>query len=177
MSKWKKRFLEDGVEGLKDKPNIGRFPAFDADRERSLLAKLLEPPPDGRRRWTLKLLGREFGVSGLTVQKALRNQKIRLVNGFWRGDAESGTAIGTLGPERIGEKSRKELEDLARDEASPAKLAKRAGMVLAWLDDEPLRLIAERFDKSPRTVLKWTRLFMEDGVEGLKDKPREYKPR
>jgi hypothetical protein len=56
-------------------------------------------------------------------------------------------------PVKVSEKLRGELEEMARSGVSPAWFARRAGIALARVDEEPE--IYARFDAGPTTVIRW----------------------
>ena len=60
---WCRRYLEEGIDGLTDRPRSGR-PRKDSgpDLER-LLLKLSEVPADGRAQWSRQSLARELGTT------------------------------------------------------------------------------------------------------------------
>lgn len=79
VSKWRKRYAEQGLEGLKDAPRPGPEPKYGAETERRILAKLDERPPDGFARWTGPLLAKILGdVSADHVWRVLRRNRISL---------------------------------------------------------------------------------------------------
>lgn len=69
--KWQKRFLQDRLEGLKDKPRRGR-PAVISPRKRvSVTALACTKPDDGSARWSKRKLAEATGLSPATVQRIL----------------------------------------------------------------------------------------------------------
>ena len=52
VSKWRRRFARDGIEGLKDAPRSGAPPKYDEETERRVLAALNLSPPEGYESWT-----------------------------------------------------------------------------------------------------------------------------
>jgi hypothetical protein len=77
----------------------------------------------------------------------------------------------------LTEPERAELERRARAEKLPFQDVQRARIVLYAADGVPDTEIAARLDTSARLVGKWRRRFVEDRLEGLKDKPRAGRPR
>lgn len=47
----------------------------------------------------------------------------------------------------------------------------RASIVLAYLEGASYAALKERFECSSRTIAKWVRRFVEEGVAGLEDRP------
>lgn len=75
---WCRRFLEEGQEGLRDRPRSGR-PANPVGIEvEALRAKLQEEPPSGRSRWTGASLARALDIPDYQVRKLLREARINL---------------------------------------------------------------------------------------------------
>lgn len=74
------RYLNEGWEvAISDKPRSGR-PKRLSDREgRELIALACTDPPDGRCRWTVRLLAKHFkkGVSFGVVQKVLKEDGLK----------------------------------------------------------------------------------------------------
>ena len=47
ISKWRTRFVKEGLQGLLDEPRSGQPRKYTAETERAILRKLDEPPPKG----------------------------------------------------------------------------------------------------------------------------------
>lgn len=57
VSNVKKRYLKGGLDhGLQDRPRPGAKPKIDGEVEAHLIALTCSEPPEGRERWTLRLL-------------------------------------------------------------------------------------------------------------------------
>ena len=68
---WCRRYLEEGIDGLADRPRSGRpRKEVGPDLER-LLLKLAEAPPDGSAQWSRQLLARELGTTVVRIGKLL----------------------------------------------------------------------------------------------------------
>lgn len=79
VSKWRRRFAERRVEGLRDAPRPGQPRRYTAATEQRILKKLDEPPPPGRGRWNGPLLAEALGdVSVDRVWTVLRRHGIQL---------------------------------------------------------------------------------------------------
>jgi transposase len=63
---WKRRFAEEGIAGLDDRPKPGRPAVIDPVE---IVLATLEPPPEtlGVTHWSSRLLARQLGVSDYTV--------------------------------------------------------------------------------------------------------------
>jgi len=73
VSRIRRRFVDEGVDGLVDRPKAGRkdhaVPAATVER---IVQLALSPPPAGRSRWTTRLLGKEVGLTSGCVSDVLR---------------------------------------------------------------------------------------------------------
>lgn len=52
----RKRFVESGLEAINERPRPGKKPKLDGKAQARLIAEACSKAPDGRQRWTLKLL-------------------------------------------------------------------------------------------------------------------------
>ena len=79
VSKWRRRFAERGLAGLKDKPRATKTPIYGKATNKRILALLDKPPPAGYGRWTGPLLAKALGdVDVQYVWRFLREHKIDL---------------------------------------------------------------------------------------------------
>ncbi len=79
VSKWRKRFQENGIIGLQDKPRSGKPKKYTSEDEERILRKIDEPVPKGYAKWNGPLLSRQLeNVSKDEVWKVLRKNKIYL---------------------------------------------------------------------------------------------------
>src|SRR5262249_22476816 len=69
VSRLRRRFAEDGVAGLQDRPRSGRPPTITARKRAHIVALTLKPPPPGVTHWTTRDLARTAGVSHSTVHR------------------------------------------------------------------------------------------------------------
>jgi transposase len=76
--RWKNRFLEKGLDGLRDATRSGRPTRYDSEFKSLVLEKLSEIPPDGYGQWTGALLAKELDASPDAVWRFLREQRINL---------------------------------------------------------------------------------------------------
>jgi len=72
VSRLRRRFAEQGVAGLTDRPRSGRPPTLTARQTARVVARTLAPPPAGQTHWTTRDLARETGVSHSTVHRIWR---------------------------------------------------------------------------------------------------------
>ena len=74
---WRTRFAREGVAGLADRGRSGRPRVIDEATVQRVVAKTLEPPPEGVSHWSVRLLARELGMSPATVHRIWRAHKLR----------------------------------------------------------------------------------------------------
>lgn len=75
---WRKRFAQEGLAGLSDRPRPGKPPTYPADLRQHILRQLEEPPPPGLAAWDGGSLARALGVSDDAVWRVLRKEGIQL---------------------------------------------------------------------------------------------------
>jgi DNA-binding GntR family transcriptional regulator/transposase len=71
VAKWWRRYLDAGVDGLRDAPHTGRPPASD-EVVRCVLTCTLDEPPAGTERWTTRTVADVLDVSQATVSRIRR---------------------------------------------------------------------------------------------------------
>ena len=69
VSKWRRRFLERGVEGLHDALRPGRPRTYDDEKVAGLINRALQKKPDNAGAWSVRLMAEAEGVSKTTVQR------------------------------------------------------------------------------------------------------------
>ena len=78
----RKRFVLEGLENsLEEKPRSGQPKKIDGRGEALLIAKACSNPPEGRTRWTIRLLEEnliELEVSDSTIQRTLKKMQLSL---------------------------------------------------------------------------------------------------
>jgi transposase len=74
---WRRNFAERRLEGLEDAPRSGRPRLIDDDEVQRVLAKTLEPPPDGTTQWSVRRLAAATGLSATTVHRIWREHKLK----------------------------------------------------------------------------------------------------
>ncbi len=78
VSSWCRRYLEEGREGLRDRPRPGR-PSLDLNQGTARIMAVLETaPPGNETRWTGTLLAKTLGMTEYQVRKMLRVNRIDL---------------------------------------------------------------------------------------------------
>jgi transposase len=78
VSKWRRRFAQDGVPGLHDRPRSGKPPTYDAIFRDRVLALLEQPPPAGLGQWDGREVAQALGASVHAVWRLLRREGIYL---------------------------------------------------------------------------------------------------
>jgi len=78
---------------------------------------------------------------------------------------------------RLTENERRTLRAWQRATTISAGRARRGRILLLLADGMPITDIAATVGINRRFVYKWVRRFLEQGVEGLADKPRRYSRR
>jgi transposase len=71
---------------------------------------------------------------------------------------------------------RSELEERARAYSLPYRDVVRARMILLAADGVPVDEIALRTDTRREVVWKWRKRFLEEGLDGLQERPRRGRP-
>src|SRR5712692_3475552 len=79
VSNWRRRFADQGLGGLKDRPRAGKKPIYGKATNKRILALLNKAPPHGYARWTGPLLAKALGdVDVQYVWRFLREHNIDL---------------------------------------------------------------------------------------------------
>jgi transposase len=78
VSKWRRRFAQDGVRGLRDQPRSGKPPTYDATFRDRVLALLEQAPPAGQAQWDGPSVAKRLGASVHAVWRVLRREGIYL---------------------------------------------------------------------------------------------------
>ena len=72
VGKWRRRFLTDRLEGLRDEPRSGAPRTVDDARIEAVIVRTLESLPDGATHWSSRGMARASGLSTSTVQRIWR---------------------------------------------------------------------------------------------------------
>src|SRR5271169_4204311 len=78
VSKWRKRFAQQGLAGLRDRPRPGKPPVYGSAFRDRLLALLEQPPPTGMSHWDGPSVAEKLEASVHAVWRALRREGIYL---------------------------------------------------------------------------------------------------
>lgn len=72
VSRLRRRFAQQGVAGLQDRPRSGRPPTITARKRAQIVAMTLKPPAPGVTHWSTRDLARKTGVSHGSVHRLWR---------------------------------------------------------------------------------------------------------
>lgn len=75
---WRKRFAENGMAGLQDRPRPGKTATYGPELKLRLLGRLEQPPPKGLASWDGGSLAAALGVSDDAVWRVMRKEGIQL---------------------------------------------------------------------------------------------------
>lgn len=76
VSKWKKRFLEQGLSGLIDLQRSGRAMKYGPEIRHKIAAEACNPPP-GRTHWTIRDLAKHLSIDRGLVERVLKDEAIK----------------------------------------------------------------------------------------------------
>jgi len=77
VAKWKSRFLEQGLQGLRDRPGRGVKPTYTEQDRARIVQKACSSPEDGHTGWSQRRIASELGMSQSTVQKTLKQHALK----------------------------------------------------------------------------------------------------
>jgi transposase len=77
VSAWRRRYLEEGLPGLLDRPRAGRPLQIGPAERLAVIALATSEPPDGASRWSVRRLAAESGLSATTVHRILAEGELR----------------------------------------------------------------------------------------------------
>lgn len=69
VSRIRRRFAQEGIAGLKDRPRSGRPPRLSAAKGARIVALTLQSPPKGLTHWSSREIAQRVGVSHATVHR------------------------------------------------------------------------------------------------------------
>ena len=72
VGKWRRRFLAQRVEGLRDDPRPGAPRTIEDERIEAVITRTLESQPEGATHWSSRGMARDSGLSVSTVQRIWR---------------------------------------------------------------------------------------------------------
>src|SRR5467141_29460 len=77
VSRLRRRFADQGIAGLQDRPRSGRPPTITARKRAQIVALTLKPPAAGLTHWSTRDLARHTGVSHGTVHRIWRAHALK----------------------------------------------------------------------------------------------------
>jgi len=77
ISKWKCRFEEQGIDGLRDLPRSGKPAIYDEAMQARIMQKACEKPEGGYNNWSQSRIAKEVGVSQSTVFRSLKKNALK----------------------------------------------------------------------------------------------------
>ena len=77
IAKWKKRFIEMGLEGLQDAPRPGKPSIYTEAEKARVIQKACSKPEGGYSNWSQRRIAREFGMSQSTVHGILKSHDLK----------------------------------------------------------------------------------------------------
>jgi len=77
VSKWRKRFLQKGISGLRDLPRSGKPPIHTEYDKKRVIKLACSKPTDGYTRWTQRRIAKKVGMSQGKVQTILGKDKLK----------------------------------------------------------------------------------------------------
>lgn len=77
IAKWKGRFIQNGVEGLKDKKGRGKVSQISEYDKARVVNLACSKPSDGYTNWSQARIGQKLGMSQSTVHRILKSNKLK----------------------------------------------------------------------------------------------------
>lgn len=77
ISRIRRRFAEQGLAGLMDRPRPGRPPTIQSNKRARIVALTLKGPPAGLTQWSTRELAERVGVSHTTVHRIWRSHALQ----------------------------------------------------------------------------------------------------
>lgn len=77
VSLWRRRFADQRVKGLKDKPGRGRKHTYSAEKVEEIINITLKSKPKDATHWSTRTLAQSVNVSHMTVQRIWKAHKIK----------------------------------------------------------------------------------------------------
>ena len=77
ISRIRRRFSEEGMAGLRERPRSGRPPTISAAKSARIVALTLKKPPAGLTQWSTREMAERVGVSHTTVHRIWRDHALQ----------------------------------------------------------------------------------------------------
>ncbi len=75
--KWRRRFAEEGIAGLADRPRPGGPRRYGHDERLRVFQTACSPPPEGETQWTVRSIAAVVGIGKSQVQKILAEADLK----------------------------------------------------------------------------------------------------
>ena len=72
VGKWRKRFIDQRLDGLHDEPRPGAERTITDDQVEQIVVKTLETTPSGRTHWSTRSMAKNVGLSHATIGRIWR---------------------------------------------------------------------------------------------------------
>lgn len=72
VGKWRRRFIERGVDGLRDEPRPGTPRSISDEQVEAVIVRTLEETPRNATHWSSRMMAKESGLSTSSVQRIWR---------------------------------------------------------------------------------------------------------
>lgn len=72
VGKWRRRFIENGLDGLYDEPRVGGPRTISDEEVEAVVVKTLETTPKGETHWSTRTMAKKTGMSHTTVGRIWR---------------------------------------------------------------------------------------------------------
>lgn len=83
--RWRSRFSQEGIAGLRDKPRAGKPPIYNEEFEERVMTLLQQAPPENHAHWDGSLLAAQLHASDDAVWRVLRRHGVALARQrVWR---------------------------------------------------------------------------------------------
>lgn len=76
VNKWSQRFEREGLAGLQDQEGRGRRPSIPQEKVARVITQVTQPPPP-RKRWSIRSMAREVGISADSVRRIWRANDLK----------------------------------------------------------------------------------------------------
>jgi len=77
VNKWRQRFRESGIDGLKDAPRSGKKPVITPEKRAMVIQKACSPHTEGYTNWSQQRIAEEVGISQSKVHQILKEADLR----------------------------------------------------------------------------------------------------
>jgi putative transposase len=77
VNKWRQRFRQSGIEGLKDAPRSGKPSVVTAKQKAMVIQKACEKPTGGYTNWSQARIGKQVGISQSKVHQILKQADLK----------------------------------------------------------------------------------------------------